>query len=392
MRLVEQSVIKRSDPYFHDMKDMCHKSKNLYNSALFEIRQFYFENKKYLPYAKLDKIFKDQNNVDYRSLPAQTAQQTMRCVDHSFKSFFNSLKLSGKHRIPHYLDKDGYFMVIFTSQQISHKWLKHGIIKVGNICFKTRQSNVKQVRFLPRQNHIIMEVVYEIDDVKMKPDNKNYAAIDLGVSNLATVTSNVIPSFIINGRSVKSINQYYNKKKAVLQSKLTNSKTSKRIDRLGQKRHNKITDYFHKSSSYIVNQLDSNHINTLIIGKNNGWKQDIKLGTENNQKITSIPFNQFIQMLQYKCQLRGINVIIREESYTSKSSFLDRDLIPNLKDVNIPNFSGTRIHRGLYRSKKGILNADVNGSLNILRKEVGDVIYNQPIEGLVFNPIRISIL
>ena len=238
-----------------------------------------------------------------------------------------------------------------------------------------------------------MEVVYEIDDVKMKPDNKNYAAIDLGVSNLATATSNVIPSFIINGRPVKSINQYYNKKKAVLQSKLTNSKTSKRIDRLGQKRHNKIRDYFHKSSSYIVNQLDSNHINTLIIGKNKGWKQDIKLGTENNQKkITSIPFNQFIQMLQYKCRLKGINVIIREESYTSKSSFLDRDPIPNLKDTNIPNFSGTRIHRGLYRSKKGILNSDVNGSLNILRKEVGDVIYNQPIEGLVFNPIRISIL
>ena len=211
-----------------------------------------------------------------------------------------------------------------------------------------------------------------------------------------TVARLLIPkSYIINGKPVKSINQYYNKKKSQLQSQLKNRKTSNRIQKLTLKRNNKIKDYFHKATSYIVNQLASDSINTVIIGHNKDWKQDINIGKQNNQSFTSIPHSMFINMLKYKCRLKGITVICIEESYTSKASFLDNDYIPNIDAKNV-TFSGNRIKRGLYRSSKGeLLNADVNGALNIIRKglnylkEVGDVAIPTD-RGFVFNPIKVS--
>ena len=239
-----------------------------------------------------------------------------------------------------------------------------------------------------------MEVVYEVKDVEILKDNNRYVGIDLGINNLATITSNISQSYIVNGRPVKSINQYYNKVKANLQSQLKDKRTSKRIQRLTFKRNCKIKDYFHKSTSYIVNQLVSDSINTVVIGQNKDWKQDINIGTKNNQSFTSIPHSMFINMLKYKCRLNGINIVCIEEPYTSKSSFLDSDPIPSLKDEKV-NFSGKRIKRGLYRSSSGsIINADLNGSFNILRKfvlkEVGDVNLLPADRGFVFNPIRIS--
>lgn len=239
-----------------------------------------------------------------------------------------------------------------------------------------------------------MEVVYEVKDTDILYDNNRYAGIDLGINNLATITSNVSQSYIVNGRPVKSINQYYNKVKSNLQSKLKDKLTSKKIQKLTFKRNCKIKDYFHKSTSYIVNQLVSDSINTVVIGQNKDWKQDINIGSKNNQSFTSIPHNMFTNMLKYKCRLNGINIVCIEESYTSKSSFLDSDPILSLKDKKV-NFSGQRIKRGLYRSSNGsIINADVNGSFNILRrfvlKEVGDVSLLPADRGFVFNPIRIS--
>ena len=396
MRLVEQHIIKSNHKYYKELKNLCRLSKNLYNSTLFEIRQYFFENKKYLSYPLIDKKFKKTNNIDYKSLPAQTAQQTMRVVDSSFRSFFKLLNMKNKGsynrntNIPHYLKKDGYFTLIYTDQQLGKKLL-NGIIRLplSNIEFHSNKKNIKQVRFIPSNNYIIMEVIYEVKESEIKEDNNRYCGIDLGLNNLATVTSNVSKSYIINGRSIKSINQYYNKKKAYLQSKLKDQKTSKRIQRLTLKRNNKINDYFHKASSYIVNQLVSNSINTIIIGHNKDWKQDINIGSKNNQSFTSVPHTKLINQLKYKCRLVGINVICREESYTSKSSFLDCDPIPNLKDDKI-SFSGERIKRGLYKSGCGrLINADINGSYNIMRKEVGDV--SLPTDrGFVFNPIKIS--
>ena len=396
MRLVEQHIIKSNNKYYKELKNLCRLSKNLYNATLYEIRQYFFENKKYLSYPLIDKKFKETKNIDYKSLPAQTAQQTMRVVDSSFRSFFKLLNLKNKGsynrniNIPHYLKKDGYFILTYTGQQLGKKLL-NGIIRLPltNIEFHSNKKNIKQVHFIPSNNYITMEVIYEVKESEIKEDNNRYCGIDLGLNNLATVTSNVSEPYIINGRPIKSINQYYNKKKSYLQSKLKDQKTSKRIQRLTLKRNNKINDYFHKASSYIVNQLVSNSINTMIIGHNKDWKQDINIGSKNNQSFTSIPHTKLINQLKYKCRLVGISVICREESYTSKSSFSDYDPIPNLKDDKI-SFSGERIKRGLYKSGSGrLINADVNGSYNIMRKEVGDVVLPAD-RGFVFNPIKIS--
>ena len=397
MRLVEQHIIKSNHKHYNDLKNLCRLSKNLYNTTLYAIRQYYFETNKYLSYANIDRIFKETNNTDYRSLPSHTSQQTMRAVDFNFRSFFKLLKMkqNGKYNkkvnITRYLDKEGYYIVTYTAQQLGKK-LQSGIIKLplSDIEFRTNKTNIKQVRFVPKSNYIVMEVIYDVKEADLKSDNGNYCGIDLGLNNIATVTSNVSQSYIINGKPVKSINQYYNKKKAQLQSQLGNKRTSKRIQRLTLKRNNKIKDYFHKATSYIVNQLVSDSINTLVIGHNKDWKQDINIGKQNNQSFVSVPHSMFINMLRYKCRLKGINVVCVEESYTSKASFLDSDPVPTLKDKEVA-FSGSRVSRGLYCDSKGqLLNADVNGSFNIIRKEVCDVVLQPADRGFVFNPVKVS--
>lgn len=392
MRLTEQHIIRNNNVYYKELLQLCHLSKNLYNATLYAIRQHFFDTRdsegkgKYLNYANVDRMFKLENNTDYRSLPIQTAQQTMRMVDSNFKLFFRSLKKGIKTaRIPRYLDKDGYYITIYTNQQLG-KRLKNGVIRLPftNIEFRTKKTNIKQVRFIPRIEYIIMEVIYDVEDVKQIQDNKRYMSIDLGLNNLSTVTSNVLKPFIINGRPLKSLNQYYNKRKAHLQSISGTSKT-RRIRRMTLKRRNKIMDYFHKSTTYIVNQAVSNAINTIVVGYNVGWKQDINMGTRNNQSFVSIPHSMFLSMLEYKCTLNGIRFIQREEAYTSKASFIDGDPIEKQD-----SFSGERVRRGLYRSKTGrLLNADVNGSLNILRKEVRNVVIPAD-RGFVFNPYILS--
>ena len=392
MQLTEQHIIRNNNKHYKELLHICHLSKNLYNATLYAVRQHFFDTRdnegkgKYLSYANVDRLFKLENNPDYRALPIQTSQQTMRMVDSNFKSFFRSLKKGIKSaRIPRYLDKEGYYITIYTNQQLG-KRLQDGVIRLPftNIEFKTKKTNIKQVRFIPRTDYIIMEVIYDVDDIKQKQDNKRYMSVDLGLNNLATVTSNVLKPFIINSRPLKSVNQYYNKYKAHLQS-ISGTVKTRRIRRMTLKRRNKIMDYFHKSTTYIVNQAVSNDINTIIVGYNTGWKQDTNMGTRNNQSFVSIPHSTLLSMLEYKCTLHGIRFIRREEAYTSKASFIDNDPIEKQE-----NFSGERIRRGLYRSKTGrLLNADVNGSLNILRKEVRDVVIPTD-RGFVFNPYILS--
>ncbi len=182
------------------------------------------------------------------------------------------------------------------------------------------------------------------------------------------------------------MNQYFNKKKANLQSKLeTNVYTSKQLNKLSLKRNTKINDYLHKSSTYIVNQLVDKSVNTLIIGKNKDWKQDTNMGRKTNQNFVSIPFNKFIDMLSYKCKLQGINLILKEESYTSKCSFFDNEPI---KKHSV--YSGKRIKRGLFKTGSNrLINADVNASYNIMKKAVPKA-FADGIEGLSVNPLKIS--
>lgn len=233
----------------------------------------------------------------------------------------------------------------------------------------------------------MIEVVYETQE-RVKKCNSNVASIDLGLNNLATITyNNGDNPEIINGRPLKSMNQYYNKQKAKYQSKLKgNRKTSKRIQILASKRNNKVNDYLHKASRELVNQLVSKDISTLVIGKNVNMKQDINIGKVNNQNFVQLPIMKFADIVKYKCELEGITVIFNEESYTSKCSFFDNEEI-----CKHDEYIGKRIKRGLFRTADGyLINADVNGSYNIMKKAIPNALANG-IEGLGVNPIVLTI-
>ena len=388
MTLTERHVVNKNNPLFPALDELCFKSKNLHNATLYRIRQEYFNSKIYLGYFSIQKEFQKNKQFDYLQLPAKTSQQTMRMVDQNFKSFFRALKeyqknpkkFNGRPKIPGYLDPiDGRFIVTYTYQGISKKEFdsSHRIKFSGlnNIYFKTKVSNFKdlcQVRVVPKGNHIVVEVVYEISDTSLLPDNGKYAAIDLGVDNLATVCTNLPGEqpVVYSGKPAKSWNHYYNKRivhyKGILDTvnKEKRKGWSKRLERITFKREMKIQDYFHKVSRGIVNYLVSRGINTLVVGNNQGWKQNTNLGRTGNQNFIQIPFLKLIKMLEYKCKMAGINFYIITEEYTSRCSFLDQESIQK-HDW----YLGKRIHRGLFKSSKGILiNADVNGSYNILRK------------------------
>lgn len=383
MQLVEQHIIKKSDDRYKILDEICFKSKNLYNAALYEIRQHFFNTKQFLNWFSVDKLFKENHQNDYYSLPCKVSQQTLKLLNQNFKSFFSLLKKKNytkKKSIPKYLDKSkGRFVAVYTSQAISKKELRNGIIHLSGtdvkIKTKVNGDNIAQVRVVPKNSYYKVEVIYDVEEVDELEDNENYCAIDLGVNNLATVSFNKSKPFIINGKPLKSINQFYNKRKAELQSKLSGKrKTSNKINSITRKRNNKIKNYLHKASRCIVNHLVSNNVNTLIIGKNDNWKQETNIGKKNNQNFVSIPHSQFIDMLSYKCKLVGIAVIMIEESYTSKCSFIDNEEMKHQED-----YKGKRVKRGLFRTNKGkLINADLNGSLNIMRKVIGEFQY--PIE------------
>lgn len=393
MQLVEQHIVRETSPSYGELSDALWRSKNLYNSTLFAIRQHFFQSGKYLPYNKAQRMFQDGHQPDYEALPRKVSQQTMRMVDRNFRSFFGVLKAkNSKPRIPKYLRKDGRFMLTYTSQAISMRRLKNeGIIAPSglSISIRTRVTpeQLNQVRIIPRYDYIVIEVVYTVEGVPVKTDNGRYASVDLGVDNLATVASNVsgLQPIAIDGRYVKSANHYYNKMLSRYRSSLARrnggQSTSRRIRRMTMRRNGRIRDYFHRASKYIVNHLAYNGINTLVIGKNDGWKQDTNLGRRNNQNFVQIPFSTLISMLSYKCALRGISVVLQEESYTSKCSFLDGEEIRRHE-----HYLGRRVRRGLFRSSDvRLINADVNGSLNILRKCKPKAFANG-VQGVVVHP------
>ena len=396
--LTEQHIIKKQHLFYKECDELCFKSKNLYNSGLYAVRQHFFNEKLFLNGFSLIDKFTKENNVDYKNLPSKVSQQTLKLVEQNFKSFFGALKAkkNGKNEsqvnIPKYLKTiNGRQIVTYTIQAISYKSLKRGLIKLSqtNIQFKTfvPTKDIQQVRIIPKNGYYVIEVVYKKEIKELKQDNKRYASIDLGLNNLATVGSNVMKPFIINGRPLKSINQFYNKKLAKLKSNLKDEKkSSNRIKRLCFKRNTKIKNYFHKASRCIINQLASNSINTLIIGHNKEWKQEINIGKVNNQNLTYIPHSTFIWMIKYKASLEGINVILQEESYTSKCSFLDNEPI-----CKHECYKGTRVKRGLFKSKeRGLINADVNGSLNILRKAVKNAFKKANLIEVSSSPLKIK--
>nr|DAK38057.1 MAG TPA: endonuclease [Caudoviricetes sp.] len=396
MYLVERHIIKPNNSLYKELDNVCFLSKNLYNKALYLVRQHYFSTKEYLDFYKLCKLLVDSKDTDYYALNTKVSKGTLLLLDRNFKSFFSLIKKKKNKdynkptRIPKYLDKEGRYTAVFEKHAVSKRFLDRGLIKLANISnvikTKVKLEDLKEVRVLHRSNHYILEVVYKKEEKPLIEDNGRYAAVDLGLNNLATVCSNVEKPFIINGRPLKSINQRWNKHKANLQSRLTNNiKSSKQLALITNKRNNRVKDYLHKSSRKIVNFLVSKNISTLVIGYNEEWKQNISIGKVNNQSFTSIPFYTFINQLEYKCKLEGINVILTEKSYTSKCSFLDNEPLEKQD-----SYLGKRIKRGLFRSAKNkLINADLNGALNILKKVIGEFQY--PI-GACCTPVRIILV
>lgn len=376
MILTERHIIKKTNSLYKELDMLCFLSKNLYNSALYTVRQFYFENKKYINWININNQFIKSKQIDYYALPCKVSQQTLKMVDQNMKSFFNALKAkNSKPRLPKYLDKTkGRFVVTYTNQAISKTELKKGYIVLSktNIRIKTKIHDIQQVRIVPQNNVIVVEVLYKADCKSNISDVRKYCGVDFGLDNLMSCGFSNIRPMLINGKPLKSINWHYNKKKAELQSLLKNKYTSNRITNLTMKRNNKINNYLHKSSRLFINYLVSNDITDVVIGYNKEWKQGINIGRVNNQNFVNIPYYKLLNMLTYKCELLGITVHITEESYTSKCSFLDNEEICKHED-----YKGKRIKRGLYKSSDGrLINADINGVLNILKKVIGEYKYD----------------
>ena len=379
---VRQQLNNLSKEEYLVLRELCHVSKNLYNQALYEIRQEYFKSKKHLNYYDVCK--KLQGTETYSLLQAQMSQQTLKVVDENFKSFFGLIRKKLKARIPKYLDKDGFFKLTIPTVSIrdgkiqlpySRQYAKEHnkiYLKVPNIL---KGKKVKQIWIIPRQNARFFEVqyIYKVEP-KEKKSIKNVLAIDLGITNLCTCVTTEGNSFIIDGRKLKSFNQWYNKETSRLNSIKDKQKIkgyTKKLYRIATKRNNRVSDIVHKTCKYVVNYCVDNDIDTIVCGINKDFQRYSNLGKVNNQKFTQIPFGKIRNILNYLCELNGINFIEQEESYTSKASFWDRDEIPVFSSESKVNydFSGKRVHRGLYCSKNGkLLNADINGSLNILRK------------------------
>lgn len=384
---VEQHIIKKRHKYYEEIDKLCFLSKNLYNATLYIIRQEYFKTKNYMNYNTVNKLFTDSDNVDYRALPSKVSKHTQMLADKNYKSFFKLLKKKNEGsynkpvKMPKYLHKTkGRYIVHYEKGAINKGKPKDKLKLSGtNIYLDTKlpKEQVQFVRLIPHNNgqYYVLEIGYRktirLNALERK-EKYNIASIDLGVNNLMTVTSNVMSPIIYSGKPLKSINQYYNKRKAELKSKLVkvnkkeSHETSKRLNRLGLKRKNKINDYIHKITKKLVNQLVSNQIEIVVIGYNKGWKQDIKIGSRNNQNFVSIPFKRVIEVITYKLEEKGVKVELEKESYTSKCSFLDNETIKRQD-----NYKGKRITRGLYKSSEGkLINADVNGSYNILKKYI----------------------
>ena len=380
MYLIETTVIKPSQKALYRACDeLCFLSKNLYNSALFIQRQNYFEGKPYISYFDMEKLMRKTKNLDFYALPSSPASYVISQLDESYKSYFAlcKLKAAGKYqgpvRLPRYKDKiNGRNVTIFhKTRLIKRTYKKEGLIHLSKTSIKFKSKipleRIQEVRVVPKNGYYELQVVYHADEV-LKLENSNYAAIDLGLNNLATVATNVSKPFIINGKPLKSINQRWNKRKAKLQSKLKKGRrTSKQIQTITNKRNRRVKNYLHQASRALVNELRRLAISKVVIGSNKEWKQGINLGRRTNQNFVQIPHTRFIEMVTYKAALTGIEVITKEESYTSKCSFLDNEPIEKHEE-----YAGRRVKRGLFKSKNGkLINADVNAAYNIIKKHLG---------------------
>lgn len=413
MNMTEKQIIGKTDLRFKQLDDLCIKAKNLYNRALYLTRQSLF-NADFQFAGKFEcELRNDELHPDYRNmLDMASAQQVLRQLSSTWRAYFAAHKDWKKHpekyigepKIPKYLRSDGRYPFTFTagpnSSDYSAVLLPNGSfklpkkfsgLKITTDCYnKEGFQRVNEIKIVSKKYQIELFVVYTIEASNLKPDNSRYLSIDLGLDNLAACVTNDqnLQPFVINGKSLKSINQYFNKKQAKLKSEaMIKNKlhSTHRIERLTEKRHRKIEDYLHCASKYLINHCLQNDINTIIVGKNNRWKDSTNIGSKNNQNFVYIPHSRFIDMIKYKGQINGIAVKCTEESYTSGTSFIDNE--DPTKDFYKKS---RRIHRGLFKSNEGLLiNADINGAHQIMKKVVPNA-FEQWDRGHVVSPLRIS--
>lgn len=411
---VKQQVKHLSKEEYLTIRELCHIAKNLTNEAVFNVRQYYFTEGEFLKYEKNYTLLK--NSPNYKALNSNMAQQILKEVDGSFKSFFGLMKLAKKGRyafkdckLPHYLPKNGYTTLVIGFVRLNGNRL---ILPFSNSFKKTHKAveitippvlldkKVKEIRIIPKANARFFEIqyIYEAECIQRNLNKNNALALDLGINNLVTAVSNSGKSFIIDGRRLKCINQWFNKENARLQSikdkQHFGKKTTNRQKAIARDRNNKVNDYMNKAARKVIDYCTANDVGTLVVGYNETFQRGSNIGKQNNQNFVNIPYGQLRSKLEYLCELNNIAFVKQEESYTSKSSFWDKDDIPVYNADNPAEypFSGERVHRGLYKTANGkVFNADVNGALNIMRKSsVVDmnILYSR---GEVDTPVRIRI-
>lgn len=409
MYATQKNRLKPSKKQYKLLLQLCKLSKNLYNVTLYETRQFFFKNNTFLAYPKAYHIVKENEN--YKQMPKQVAQQTMKVVDRNFRSFFGILreKKRGNYNrevnIPKYLPKNEYFICIFQqdqlkvesdsirlslgnwfSKQIGVKYLRIPLPKyiVG--------KKIKEVRINPKAHgkRLYVEYIYEQPIEKVKLDKKRYLSIDLGLDNFVTFVSTNGPPIILDGRGIKSFNRWWNKEKSKLQSiyDINGIKNGRKMNTLYDRRYGYMNNIMNQYVNYIIKYCLKNNIGNIVIGELQNIKQEQNHGNVRNQNFQSIPYYRFKQKLEAKCERYGIKYILKDESYTSKC-----DALAFEKVKKHDKYLGKRTKRGLFQSStKTLVNADVNGALNLLRKVSSDSVVKQIIgSGFVNNPKRIYV-
>lgn len=357
---------------------MCFRAKNLYNEANYVIRQEFINNGNYIGYYDMNKEFKTHEN--YKLTFSQPANCVLRLLDKNWKSYFRASKDWKEHpekylgmpRLPNYLPKDGRFPWMIPNNQCLYDYDK------GTVYIRNRMVNdyewkcrclgrLIQIRFIPHNGYISMEIVYEIEVENKDIESNRIVSIDIGVDNLVTMSNNIGEKpLIVNGKIIKSINQNYNRQKAKIQSELmkcNGQSWSKKLDLLTFRRYQRIKNYMHNTSALIIKWCVEHNIDTLVVGKNDTWKQQ-KKGMQN---FTFIPYEMLLKQFEYKCKDISIKYIETNESYTSGTSYLDGET-PTKENYN----KDRRIQRGLFQAKDMLINADVNGSLQIMKKVFPD--------------------
>ncbi len=411
---IKQQVKQLSKEDYKNLRELSHIAKNLTNEAIYNVRQSYFNEGKYLNYEKNYALLKNSEN--YKSLNSNMAQQILKEVDSMFHSFFGLIKLAEKGRysfkdikLPYYLPKDSFTTLVigfvrFNGNQLtipysqSYKKGHKGI--TINLPPKLAGKKVKEIRIIPKSKARFFEIqyCYEAEEIQSNLDENHALAVDLGIDNLAACVTSKGKSFIIDGKRLKSINQWFHKENARLQcikdKQKFGKKSTNKQQTIRRNRNNKVNDYMNKSARMIINYCLNNDIGTLVCGYNKTFQRNSDIGKKNNQNFVNIPFGKLREKFRYLCKLYGIKYIEQEESYTSKASFFDEDIIPvyNQDTPQTYTFSGKRIKRGLYQCGNGkTLNADINGALNILRKSNVVSLAGLYDRGELDTPIRIRV-